>query len=295
VRSVANRDRWVLGGSLAVALAGWWLVERYTSGGAGVQFLLWSLTGTALIFVCTAEGVREALPLLRDRRNPEASDSLFLVAWLLGPPLFSTFSVPFQAVRHFLAALTPLVLLGFRYLRTRGGVAANLDRVTLAALLIVQTAVTFLVARADADFADVYRDFASRAREELATDRADSTGGAGASVWFLGHWGWMHYAEKAGFRMLHVTGPYPEIGDYVIAPAYADKGHVLSRLPSIAERLRKLDQVVYPGRIPIRTMHPSGAGFYAMFSRRGPDRRPRVPYRFEGLAPLEYFELYEVR
>jgi hypothetical protein len=105
----------------------------------------------------------------------------------------------------------------------------------------------------------------------------------------------MHYAEKAGFRKLHATGPYPEIGDFLIAPAYVDKGHVLSRLPEVAESLRKLDQVVYPGRIPIRTVHPSGAGFYAMFSRRGGGRRPRVPYRFERLAPLEYFELYEVR
>jgi len=73
-----------------------------------------------------------------------------------------------------------------------------------------------------------------------------------------------------------------------------DKGKVLERLPRLAESLRKIDQVVYPGRIPIRTMHPSGAGFYALFTRRGPDRPSRVPYRIEWSAPLERFEIYEV-
>ena len=293
-RSLARRDQFTLAGIGAVTLIGWWLVESYTSGGAGAQFLFWALTGSALIFVCSVEGVRTALPLLRDRGDPEASDSLFLIVWLFGPLVFSTVSVPFQAVRHFLPAFAPLVLLGFRYLRSPGAGNAIFDRSILAALLAAQAAVTFLVARIDADFADSYRDFAPRAGERLATERASRAEAGGATVWFLGHWGWSYYAEKAGFRQLHARAPYPEDGDYLIVPAYVDKGKVLERLPRLAESLRKIDQVVYPGRIPIRTVHPSGAGFYALFTKRGPDRRSRVPYRIDWSTPLEYFELYEV-
>jgi hypothetical protein len=252
LRAAASRDRWVLVGGLAAALVVWGLVERYTSGGADAQFLFWSLTGAALIFVCSLEGLRGALPLLRDRRDHEATDSLFLAVWLFGPPVFSTLSVPFQAVRHVLPVLPPLALLGFRYLMARGGMAAGLDRAALTALLVLQTAVTFLVARADADFADAYRDFALRARERFATTGGSPDGEAGATVWFLGHWGWMHYAEKAGFQKLNATGPYPAEGDHLIAPAYADKGHVLSRLPIVAASLTKLDQ--FRGSRPARVL-----------------------------------------
>jgi hypothetical protein len=295
VRSLARRDRWVIAGSGAVALVGWWLVERYTSGGAGPQFLFWALSGSALLFVCSVEGIRAAWPLLRDRGDPEASDSLFLVLWLLGPLVVSTLSVPFQAVRHFLPAFAPLVLLAFRALRRAGGGNAIFERSLLATLLAAQAAVAFLVARADADFAETYRDFAPRVRELVASHRTGRANAGEASVWFVGHWGWSYYAEKAGLRQLHAQGPYPEDGDYLVVPAYADKGKVLERLPRLAESLRKIDQVIYPGRIPIRTMHPSGAGFYALFTKRGPDRASRVPYRFECSTPIEYFEIYEVR
>jgi len=294
-RSLASRDWWLLAGSGAVALVGWWLVESYTSGGAGPQFLFWALMGSALIFVCFAEGVRTARPLLRDRADPEASDSLFLVVWLSAPLLVSTVSVPFQAVRHFLPALPPLVLLAFRTLGPTGRGSATFVRPILAVLLAAQAAVAFLVARSDADFAETYRDFAPRVRDRVASHRTSRAGAGEPSIWFVGHWGWSYYAEKAGLRQLHAGGPYPEEGDYLVVPAYVDKGRVLERLPRLAESLRKIDQVVYPGRIPIRTVDPAGAGFYALFTRRGPDRPSRVPYRIECSAPIEYFEIYEVR
>jgi hypothetical protein len=181
-----------------------------------------------------------------------------------------------------------LVLLGFRYWDARGGASAPRERGVLGTLLILQTCVTFAVARADADTADSYRDFAATARSRIGP-------APGASVWFLGHWGWMHYAEQAGFRMLHVTGPFPADGDVVIVPRYVDKGHVLERLPAVAASLHQLDEIAYPDLDPIRTVHPSGAGFYALFTRRGPGRASRVPYRYEPRAPLEIFDVYAVR
>ena len=100
---------------------------------------------------------------------------------------------------------------------------------------------TLLVARADANLADAYRDFANRAGERFASEDNDPATGDGASVWFLGHWGWMHYAAKAHFRKLSVTGPLPEAGDVLIVPVYVDKGHALRRLPKLEVSLVKLD------------------------------------------------------
>ena len=40
-------------------------------------------------------------------------------------------------------------------------------------------------------FADVYRQEAGRIMAKLVPDRA---------VWFVGHWGWQYYAERAGFE-----------------------------------------------------------------------------------------------
>jgi hypothetical protein len=294
-RSVASRDRWVVGGAFAVVLATWWLVQQYMSGAADAQYLLWSSMGCALLFVCSAQGARGALPLLRGDRGADSSDSLFLLAWLLGPLAFATIFVPFQAVRHLIPALPPLVLLAFRYLESRGGVATTLERAALGSLLVVQAVIALLVARADADFAETYRDFAGSARDRIEAHHGGRSAEEGGSVWFLGHWGWIHYAEKAGLRKLHTIGPYPENGDFLIVPTYVDKGLVLERSPRVAVSLQRVDAIIYPGRIPIRTMHPSGAGFYALFSKPRPGRPPRVPYRFEAAAPLEIFEVHEVR
>jgi hypothetical protein len=74
-----------------------------------------------------------------------------------------------------------------------------------------------------------------------------------------------------------------------------DKGAVLERTPRLRERLLKLDEILYTGRTPFRTMHTAGAGFYAMRSRRGAGHTPSVPYRLLPAAPLEVFEIHQVR
>jgi hypothetical protein len=157
----------------------------------------------------------------------------------------------------------------------------------LATLVGVQAGLAFTVAIADADYADTYRDFAARAEAQLGNEETD--------IWFLGHWGWLYYAERAGLRKLHTTGPYPEPGDLLIVPVHVDKGAVLERTPRLRERLLQLDEIRYAGRTPFRTMHAAGAGFYAMRSRRDGGHRPDVPYRLLPTAPLEIFEIHQLR
>jgi hypothetical protein len=290
LRAVAARDGFILA-AVAVLTAGvCWLVDAYTQGGAGAQFQFWTLGGTVLLGACIASGLRAAKPYGRERPTGERSDSLFLSIWLIAPVAFSSISVPFQAVRHFLPALAPLVLLALRYAAPRAAPARGV-RSTLAGLLALQLAVSLMVAHVDARTADSYRAFAGTARARLA-----SAGIApDATVWFVGHWGWMHYAQSAGFHQIHVTGPFPEPGDAVIVPRYVDQGRVLERLPKLTDRLHPIDEVIVRESIPLRTVHPAGAGFYALFTRRGPDRPSRVPYRFETQTPLEIFTLYEFR
>jgi hypothetical protein len=279
VHAAVSRDRSAL---LAVALA-WpataWLTQRYLEWGADAQYLFWSLGGCAVLVICALEGVRGAR---RPTRDPRGADSLLLLAWLGAQLAVAVVLAPFQAVRHLIPALPPLVLLGFRYL------APGLRRhhTLLATLVGVQAGIAFTVAIADSDYADAYRDFAARAEAQLGTEDDD--------IWFLGHWGWLYYAERAGLRKLHATGPYPETGDLLIVPVQVDKGAVLERTPRLRERLLKLDEILYAGRTPFRTMHTAGAGFYAMRSRRGAGHTPSVPYRLMPAAPVEVFEIHQV-
>ncbi len=284
LQGALRRDFVLLAGTVAATAALMWATANYMVAGQGAQLLFWAGSGAALVFVCAADGLRGAQPLLRDPSDTRATDSLFLAAWLLLPLVFSTWSVPFQAVRHLLPALAPLVLLAFRYLAPPDAKLGSATRGVLVVLLAAQAGVAWAVARVDADYADSYRDFAATARDHLPPDRADAT------IWFVGHWGWLYYAEQAGFQQLHLRGPQPEPGDLLIEPAYVDKGQVLSRLPKLTARLRKLDQVVYSEPIPIRTLHPNGAHFYALFTKQA-----RVPYRFEANTPLEIFNIHEVR
>jgi hypothetical protein len=179
------------------------------------------------------------------------------------------------------------VLLALRRLGRGGGP----DRGTaglVVLLLGVQAATTTLVAIADADHAASYRDFAARARDQHAP--------AQGSLWFVGHWGWMHYAAAAGLRQLDAKSPFPERGDRVVIPWDVDKGPTLDLRPDLVQRLRLVGTVPYPGRVPVRVMNrSSGSGFYGLHSLPTPGHLPGVPFRFFQNVPVEIFHVHEVR
>ena len=209
--------------------------------------------------------------------NFRSPDSVLLLSWLVIPLVFSVFFIPFQAVRHQLPVLVPLLLLVFRYLEESG-----IDglRKGLAALLVLQLGVALLVHSADYEYAATYRDFAIRA--SALTDEL------GGQVWYVGHWGWKYYADRAGFRQLHRDGPFPQDGDILLWPAKVHTGDVFSKLRRIRDRLGLVETMTYEANIPLRTM--SGdvrAGFYAVI-------RQRIPYRFDWSSPLEVFRVYQV-
>lgn len=184
---------------------------------------------------------------------------------------FSVFIVPFQAVRHLLMLLPVVVIAYLKKLETDGSLPGPRF---LVVLLLLQGGLAFSVQLADTEYAATYRNFA----------RDFSPSVEERKVWFVGHWGWMHYAREEGFHQLHGNGPQPEIGDLLIWPEKVHIGHVFTEPLS----LEQVAESSVAAEIPIRTMSiPDQAAFYATI-------RGRIPYRLGGGSPLEVFRVYEV-
>lgn len=257
--------RW-MGGCLLLTLGlVFWSMEFYARS-FDWEFSLWLALGGILL--CMAVG---------GAGNFKSPDSVLLLSWLVIPLVFSVFFIPFQAVRHQLPILVPLLVLVFRYFERRR--TAGL-RAGLALLLVIQLGVALLVHSADYEYAAAYRDFAAH-----ASARTDELG---PQIWYVGHWGWKYYADRAGFRQLHRDGPFPRDGDILIWPAKVHVGDVFSKLSRISDRLQLLETMTYEGNVPLRTMSTDArAGFYAVI-------RQRIPYRFNWSSPLEVFRVYQL-
>jgi len=286
-RSVVRRDKSVLAATaLGAGLCGW-ATLRYLEAAADAEYLFWSLCGSGLLVACALEALRGAAPLLRGSRDRDSRDSLFLFAWLCAPLLFSVVSVPFQAVRHLIMALPPSVLLGVRLLERGDRASALLRSPAMVILIGVQAALAGLVAVADYDLADAYRDVAAEARARWSGD--------GTTTWYLGNWGWIHYADHAGLRVLGYRRPFPREGDRIVQPVYVSRVNDVESLPGSARRARKVDEITRSGRVPFRSVHADGANFYAVVARRGQGRRPNLPFRWLPREPVERFEIYQIR
>jgi hypothetical protein len=278
----ARREWPALGEACVAALLVVALTQLHVGGAADVEYLFWSVCGAALLALCLGAALRHGLAWHRTR-DPAAADSLFLVAWLCAPLVGSVLFPPFQAVRHLVPALPPLVLLAFRALGDPARWQAP-ARAGLAVLLALQLGLTATVALADAEYANAYRALAERARAEWVQP--------GRRVWFVGHWGWMHYARRAGLVQLHAEGPFPEPGDLLVWPRHVDVGvPVHERRDAIVGRLVPVEEILVPGRVPLRTMSPYGAGFHMLQARR-PGALPSLPYRWLPEAPLERVEIW---
>jgi 4-amino-4-deoxy-L-arabinose transferase-like glycosyltransferase len=252
---------------LAVALGAW--AYQFYASNLDLQFQLWLFLGLVLIVGAARAVVEERFSIV----------TIFLGTWFSAHLLFSVFFVPFQAVRHLLVALVPLLILLFRWFE-RSPQHWRTVRTLAAGLLCLQGVVALAVNVSDYQYADSYRRFARRAVEMFQ--------GQPKTVWFVGHWGWQFYAGRAGFRMMNRDGPYPTTGDVLIWPQKVHVGDVMSANPDLRLRLELVNSFEYRTGLPIRTMNvEAGAGFYATIRRR-------IPYRFDIRSPLEVFRVYRV-
>lgn len=283
-----DRRNWV---SIILAAVATYLAYRqiqiYLDGRADIEYLFWALLGALTIYLCIDVAVRNELTPLKMtwRRN---GDSFFLLVWIAMPILFSIFSTPFQAVRHLLPSIPPLVILAMSYLERESKPISylKLSSVTLRAILIfllaVQTGIAFLAQAADSEYANVYREYSRIAQERWISDDHDT--------WYIGYWGWKFYMDRAGFRQMRRHEPFPQLGDIVIHPVRVHQGETLSKEPYYFDRQQLLDSVTFDGKIPARTQNFRGAGFYSVISLWG----QWIPYRIGQDLDHERFDVYRI-
>lgn len=239
--------------ALILALAvGWWRWLRFEPAG-DAEATFWSAVG-AFLLVLTLFRAWEA-------RREQAFDVLW-TAWVL---LAIGIGAPFAAARHLLPALPPLALLWLPEGQLRLG-----KRLALSAVIAAQTAFGIYAGWCDMQIADVYR----RGAPLLAREH-------GAQA-FVGHWGWMYYAQRAGLRQVSANR-LPAEGTLVAVPTIGGDAAVP---PSLVPRLLYEDSVQITAPAHLATLPPK-AGFYA--SLRG-----APPFRWLPGGYREQFDLFRV-
>ncbi|MCS7209559.1 MAG: glycosyltransferase family 39 protein [Fimbriimonadales bacterium] len=236
------------------------------------QTLFWLVSGGVLLGVAllanpahlsspsyaVGEGESDS-PLPRGGREVEGEGApAFLRLWLLLALLTAVWGVPFQAMRHLLYALPPLVLL----LLPLAGKRPH--------LLLLQGSLSLLALAADFEYAQVYRTAARWFAETFE----------GKRVWYVGSWGWMFYAEQQGFRKLLPSGAGVQAGDIILVPQRVYKGKMPSSWAENA--LPAGASVEFYAFTPLRTMGFEGAAYYALI-------RTNAPFQFK-LAPEDPLE-----
>lgn len=237
-----------LGVALAVGWGRWKLVQPV----GDMEAAFWSATGAFLLALTLAR----AVALWRQQ-----SLSALWAAWVL---LAIGIGAPFAAARHLLPAIPPLVLLW-----CPETISNRLRRVTL--VLALQTAFGMYAGWCDMQIAEVYRQASIVLPREYGV-RA-----------FIGHWGWMYYAQRAGLQQVSANRLPSDSGILLAVPT--EGGDALVP-PQLVPRLLYEESVGLTRSAHLATLPPR-AGFYA--SLRG-----APPFRWLPEGYREQFDLFRV-
>ncbi len=230
---------------------------------------LFLAAGMQILWLCARE-----LWLRRD------AATALLSLWIAG---FFLYAVAFNwtiNARAFAPAAPAVALLAARAWTERcsrgGGAARGYTRALLAGSCAASLALSLALAHADRAHART----AQRAARELTKRYANPD----REVWFLGAWGFQHYAENSGAHKVDRGRTLLQPGAVLIV----SRGD-LGRLRAPPERLaRVIESAAYPAACCVATMAASlGAGFYSELS--GP-----LPYAF-GRAAAERYDVLEIR
>ena len=153
-------------------------------------------------------------------------------------------------------------------------VAPRMSRMLAAATCAVGLALGILILSASASFAGMGR-MAANELIEPATAR-------GENVWFLGHWGFQWYAERAGGKAMGRPPPAPAAGDHVVTEAQGlnDLGRFL---PPSRHLEKSVGDATPGGRIMSRA---ACAGFFS-------NAWGYLPWSF-GTADIDRFDVWRV-
>lgn len=245
-----------------------------------VLFFAFILSSTFFIMIVIVEnykGIKLALQNIFCLKKINYDvDNFFIISWFMGVFILNSF-ISGGAVRYNTLFLPPLVLSYFVTLKKYADqLRINLSRLLLIALLL--TVLTgIIVAYADYDYANSYRDFALNVPQKYKTENN--------AIWFTGSDGFQYYMETKGYKIIPRNGnPYKK-GDIIIKAMLPNPRKISQEL---ANRIKLIETVTYDGKIPVRTQNPQAhAGFYTYGAGF-------LPYSFSG-SKLETFEIYYVQ
>lgn len=174
-----------------------------------------------------------------------------LVAWAVGHVGFALAGAWEMNVRMAYLSAIPATLLCVAALEAVVASATAPRRVVTAVLgvLVAGAATSLLVARADAEWADGYR----RVAREIVQAYP------GRRLWFVGHWGFQHYATARGMTAYSPRDDRLEPGDFLVVPLAAARQDVPE---PVARRLTMVERRTIIPALPLRTMG-GGGGFYS--------------------------------
>lgn len=207
-------------------------------------------------------------------QSPFRRLDLFVVLWLLGEVLGYFVLTPFPAVRRVMGVAVVATLLVGR-LAARSCVRPERRRLVGAAAAAGVALGFFFYG---IDLRDAF------AEKEAAEDAAAFVRARdpGARVWYVGHWGFQHYAERAGMVPIVPYQSDLRAGDWLVVPDFLwappDRfGHVLAQSFHVHPTRTKLVGVreVDDG-LPLQTVMGFYGGQCPLIHHEGPRVRVRV-------------------
>lgn len=190
-------------------------------------------------------GAAVLVDVLADAVRRRDGAQLALLAWLL-VALPAAIYVHLPA-KYLVASAPAAAILVARRLAE----APRLRTAVLAAAVALGLGLGVAILRADEVFAGLGRE---AARALIAPQVA-----AGRRVWYVGHWGFQWYAERAGARYFNVTPPHPQPGDLIVSCQNCEPSLELKEMAEVAHLGRTEDRTP-GGRVMSRE---SGAGFFS--------------------------------
>ena len=240
-------------------------------------FITISIFFIILIFAENYSNIKMAMQnILKSKKVNYDVDMVFIFLWLMGTFILNS-GISGGTVRYNTLFLPPFLISYFILLK-KYKEQFKLNIFKLSVFILVLTAfVGFLVAYADYDYADSYRDFVMKNSQKYKNTKNN--------LWFTGSHGFQYYMQKEGHKFLLHNDNSPKKGDFIIK----------ARLPTprrigddLVQRIELVETITYDGKIPIRTQNPEAhAGFYTYAGGL-------LPFSISN-SKLEHFDIYYVK
>lgn len=172
--------------------------------------------------------------IAKSMRGGSARDDRFLLVWLAIEVGICVLMSPFLAARRLLGISTvALLLCGRGAARTLAGAGS---RSALHLAVGFGIALGLLYGASDLADARTHRNAVREAERALRALGVDPTREA---VWFVGHWGFRFYAERAGMQAAVPRRPRRSAGDWLVVPEGVSRQAI--RAPNASPPLAQLD------------------------------------------------------